>query len=224
MFFHNIYVSAELQDFVLSRIEGGKYSNFGELTQAALRALEREERGRAAQRSPSACNSATLLSDNTAIEDALYRIGNAKAFRLVVAFVILFCGAWMFAAAQTVPCKVRVSADGFRNQAGVLGIAVYKSPAGWPEESDQAILHESFKIVNGKAQAQLTLAPGRYAIAAIHDENGNHKLDRNLLGVPKEGFGFSNNPPVGISAPSFSAASFAVSCPVTEISIHMIYK
>jgi uncharacterized protein (DUF2141 family) len=147
-----------------------------------------------------------------------------KTIRQIGAFVILFCGAWMFAAAQTAPCTVRVSADGFRNQNGVLGIAVYKSPSGWPEDSEQAIFHDSYKIVNGKALAQLALAPGRYAIAAIHDENGDHKLDRNFLGVPKEGFGFSNNPAVGMSAPSFSAASFAVSCPVTEISIHMMYR
>jgi Arc/MetJ-type ribon-helix-helix transcriptional regulator len=71
MFFRNIYVPAELQEFVMRGIEGGQYSNFGELLQTALRALEREERSRAAQRSPAAGSSATQLSCNTAIEDAL---------------------------------------------------------------------------------------------------------------------------------------------------------
>lgn len=50
---------------------------------------------------------------------------------------------------------------------------------------------------------------GRYAIALIHDENGNGKLDKHLV-MPREGFGFSRNAPVLFGPPSFSAASFAV--------------
>ncbi len=37
------------------------------------------------------------------------------------------------------------------------------------------------------------IPPGRYALAVIHDENMNGKLDANWLGVPKEGYGFSND-------------------------------
>jgi uncharacterized protein (DUF2141 family) len=50
------------------------------------------------------------------------------------------------------------------------------------------------------------------------------KLDRNFFGVPKEGFGFSNNPRVVVSAPSFQAASVAVRCPSTQVDIRLIYK
>jgi uncharacterized protein (DUF2141 family) len=38
------------------------------------------------------------------------------------------------------------------------------------------------------------LAPGRYAVRVMHDENGNRKLDTNFVGIPTEGYGFSNNP------------------------------
>lgn len=68
------------------------------------------------------------------------------------------------------------------------------------------------------------LAPGDYGVVAIHDENKNRKLDRNFIGIPKEGFGFANNPHVGLSAPAFAAAMVHVTCPVTETKIHMIYK
>ena len=37
---------------------------------------------------------------------------------------------------------------------------------------------------------------GRYALMVIHDENGNGRLDTNLVGMPVEGYGFSNNPRV----------------------------
>ena len=51
------------------------------------------------------------------------------------------------------------------------------------------------------------LPVGDYAIAVIHDENGNRKLDT-LLGIPREGFGFSRNPAIGFGPPRFSAARF----------------
>jgi uncharacterized protein (DUF2141 family) len=50
------------------------------------------------------------------------------------------------------------------------------------------------------------------------------KLDRNFFGIPKEGFGFSNNPRVVFVAPSFQAAVVAVSCPATQLDIRLIYK
>ncbi len=50
---------------------------------------------------------------------------------------------------------------------------------------------------------------GRYAIAVIHDENGNGKLDKHLM-IPREGFGFSRNAPVSFGPPSFKSASFAL--------------
>lgn len=81
-----------------------------------------------------------------------------------------------------------------------------------------------FPIANKQAQEIFQVPPGRYGVVVIHDENSNMKLDRNFFGVPKEGFGFSNNPRVVVSAPSFQAASVAVRCPSTQVDIRLIYK
>ena len=51
------------------------------------------------------------------------------------------------------------------------------------------------------------LAPGRYALSLIHDENGNGRLDT-VAGIPKEGFGFSRNPAIRFGPPRFSAVQF----------------
>ncbi|WP_232279356.1 DUF2141 domain-containing protein [Psychromonas ingrahamii] len=68
------------------------------------------------------------------------------------------------------------------------------------------------KIDESQAICHFTdILPGKYAMAVIHDENTNGKLDTNLIGVPKEGFGFSNNAKALLSAPSFSAPSFEYS-------------
>lgn len=121
-------------------------------------------------------------------------------------------------------CKLLVHIDGFRNQKGDAGVTVFKSPNGWPEDNDKALTHGPHQFSGTQTTVELQLPPGRYAIAVLHDENSNHKLDRNMFGWPKEGFGFSNNPKVGLSAPSFDTAAMEVKCPVTETTIHLIYK
>jgi uncharacterized protein (DUF2141 family) len=114
--------------------------------------------------------------------------------------------------------------DGFRDQKGAAGITIFKSPDGWPENNAKSFVHTGHPFTGDKATLELQVPAGRYAIAVLHDENSNHKLDRNILGWPKEGFGFSNNPKVNLSAPSFDTAAMQVTCPVTETTIHLIYK
>jgi uncharacterized protein (DUF2141 family) len=64
------------------------------------------------------------------------------------------------------------------------------------------------------------LAPGKYAIAAYQDLNGNGNLDRSKLGLPLEPFGFSNES--GRSArPSFSAAAFSLGEGRKDISVRL---
>jgi len=121
-------------------------------------------------------------------------------------------------------CKLVVHIDGFRNQKGNAGITVFTSPDGWPENNDKAFMHAGHPFTGDKATMELQVPPGRYAIAVLHDENSNHKLDRNIIGWPKEGFGFSNNPKVNLSPPSFDTAAMQVTCRVTETTIHLIYK
>ncbi len=121
-------------------------------------------------------------------------------------------------------CALTIHVTGFRNRKGRAEGAVYASPAGWPEDTKKSVVHGGFPIGNGEATEVFQIPPGRYAVVVIHDENMNHKLDRNFLGIPKEGFGFANNPRVLLTAPSFRAASIQVGCPVTQIQIHLIYK
>jgi uncharacterized protein (DUF2141 family) len=121
-------------------------------------------------------------------------------------------------------CRVLVHIDGFRNQKGNAGVSVFKSADGWPEKNDKSFFHTGHPFAGDKTTIELQLPLGRYAIAVLHDENSNHKLDRNLIGWPKEGFGFSNNPKVGLTAPSFDTAAMRINCPVTETTIHLIYK
>lgn len=143
---------------------------------------------------------------------------------VALALLMFLPGSAQAQSTATEPCKLLVHIDGFRNQKGDAGVTVFTSPDGWPENNDKAFTHGPHPITGDKITVELQLPPGRYAIAVIHDENSNHKLDRNMIGWPKEGFGFANNPKVGLSAPSFNSAAMQVDCPVTETTIHLIYK
>ncbi len=124
-------------------------------------------------------------------------------------------------------CTLRIHVDGLRNSKGVVGAAIFKSADGWPENASKSFRRWPTPIASGAHEATVVmenLLPGDYGVVAIHDENKNQKLDRNFVGIPKEGFGFANNPRVRLSAPPFSAAIVHVTCPVTETNIHIIYK
>jgi len=55
------------------------------------------------------------------------------------------------------------------------------------------------------------IRPGKYAVRFIHDENQNEELDTNILGIPKEGFGFSNDAMGKFGPKDFSEWLFDVS-------------
>lgn len=124
-------------------------------------------------------------------------------------------------------CTLRIHVDGLRNQIGVVGAAIFTSPDGWPEDMSKSFHHWPTPIPAGARELTAVidnLPAADYGLVVIHDENKNHKLDRNFIGIPKEGFGFANNPRVNLSAPSFQAARVQVVCPATDTSIHLIYK
>lgn len=103
-----------------------------------------------------------------------------------------------------------VTVDGIRVQSGELRLALYDSEAGWNGEAKP--VGGRGAAPDGSAALTFTFAdvtPGRYALRVMHDENGNGKLDSNLLGIPKEGYGASNNPKV-MRAPRFGESSFEV--------------
>lgn len=65
--------------------------------------------------------------------------------------------------------------------------------------------------------------PGDYAIALLHDENGNGKADRALGMMPKEGYGFSRDAPVKMAPPKFGDAVFSQGTDTSRMTIRMRY-
>jgi uncharacterized protein (DUF2141 family) len=135
---------------------------------------------------------------------------------LAVAFMIL-------TAAGADAADLTVTVANVRSDAGELLIGVYASPEGFAKgvadsATKSALLPEEGRLLGASLRARkgsqsITfdgLPGGRYAVVVFHDENDNGLLDANALGVPTEGYGFSNDARGFLSAPSFDAAAVLI--------------
>ena len=102
--------------------------------------------------------------------------------------------------------ELTVTIDNVRNDKGVVRLSVYASPDEWPDKSTKD--HDRVQPAKaGPVSFKFNLPPGVYAVNAYHDENNNNKFDTNLLGLPLEGYGFSNDVRPTIKAPSFNSGA-----------------
>lgn len=94
------------------------------------------------------------------------------------------------------------------SQKGKVLYLLFQNEDGFPDKKANSIRSGSLDLNNGNEFEIKDLPIGNYALSLIHDENENDKLDTNFIGIPKEAFGFSNDPKVYFGAPSFEKTSF----------------
>jgi uncharacterized protein (DUF2141 family) len=114
------------------------------------------------------------------------------------------------AAAPTTPpsTHVDVTFEAVRNSKGLIRACMTREPRYFPHcEVDPAAHKLSIPAAPGTTLSFPDVAPGDYAIAALHDENKDGKVNM-ALGIPREGVGFSRSPRVKFSAPKFDAPLF----------------
>jgi uncharacterized protein (DUF2141 family) len=127
-------------------------------------------------------------------------------------------------ATETCP-GIHIEILNIKNSVGTVDCALFDSPEGFPRE----VLHSArgvvvLKIRDTKATCNFEgIAPGTYAIAVIHDQDMNGKLDTNALGIPTEGYAFSNDVHATLHAPSFSAAKFEYDGGRLDLTISLHY-
>lgn len=123
------------------------------------------------------------------------------------------------ASSNSIAHELTLTIDKIKNTKGVMMIALHNSEAGYATNkatfSSQklAVTGETMTVNFGDVPA------GNYAIKLFQDENENGALDTNLLGIPSEGYGFSNNGGA-MGQPDFKDATFSVA-DKTLITIHL---
>lgn len=146
-----------------------------------------------------------------------------RSLALCAALILANLSAIAFA--QSSCSGIHVKILDIRNSTGAVACALFDAPEGFPAEFlHYATINMMIKVRDTQASCHFIGVPaGKYALAVIHDENLNGKLDTNWLGVPKEGYGFSSDAKASLSAPSFEAASFSYDGQNLEMTISLNY-
>jgi len=134
-------------------------------------------------------------------------------------------GAEATAAPEAAPetASLELVITNLQDSGGTLYIGLYDRASDFPEWDAQ--IRQARLEVNG-ARLVATLPdvpPGRYAVAAFHDQNNNGRFDQGLFGIPLEGFGFTRDPTVIFDAPVFDEAAIQVTPPKTRMTFRMRY-
>ena len=105
--------------------------------------------------------------------------------------------------------QLRLEVSSFRSAKGALSCRLFNDAGNFPDGDGLRTVRAP--IEGSQATCVFAnLAPGTYAVAVVHDENGNGRLDRNLLGIPAEGYGVSNNRTYAMSSPKWDESKFVV--------------
>jgi len=120
--------------------------------------------------------------------------------------------------------KLTVQVSGLRSASGEVAVTLY------PDDARRFLAPKS-KLSRERAVAKAPMTtvcfwlpkPGFYAIAVYHDENGDHNFNRTFVGLPAEGFGFSNNPSTKTGLPPFKAVRFEAGAGETQARITLRY-
>lgn len=96
---------------------------------------------------------------------------------------------------------------GLRSGKGHVAVSVFADSAREAYPGDASAAIRTFYLeLNGKQSLKISLKDlpaGLYSVTVMHDEDSDHKFD-SVLGIPAEGFGFSNNPTVYFGPPDFT--------------------
>lgn len=121
-------------------------------------------------------------------------------------------------AALAQAAEINLTVDDIRVTQGSISIAVYDTEQNY--NGGEAVAVKTIPAAANSIEINFPeLVDGQYAIKLLHDENDNGKLDTNFVGIPTEGYGFSNNG--GRFGPaSYADAKFDVTG-TTELTINI---
>jgi uncharacterized protein (DUF2141 family) len=134
---------------------------------------------------------------------------SAVAFRLGLSLALALAVAAPALARDDAASSLRLEVSTLRNAKGTLNCRLFTDATSFPDGEGARTVRAA---ITG---TQVTcvfdeLPPGAYAVAVVHDENGNGRLDKNFLGIPTEGYGVSNNRTYAASSPKWDESRFTV--------------
>lgn len=150
-------------------------------------------------------------------------LNNRKEHRMKIGILFLLLGIvspFSIFAEKPTTCELKIELKKVHNQKGNILIGIHNKKV---KNFANSKPYKKIVIKANESLANVSLPCKKYAIALIHDENNNNKLDTNMIGIPKEGYGFSNNPPSNFGPPSYEKAEFTLKPGVNTIQIDLVY-
>jgi uncharacterized protein (DUF2141 family) len=130
---------------------------------------------------------------------------------------------WFVEYTEPVGVPVFVEVQDLRHERGQLAILLFDDPNGFPKSPERAVRNWKFPLGKGRRFELGNIPKGRYALSVIHDENANARLDANPFGIPREPYGFSNNPKAVLGPPDFHEAAFELQGKALDLRVKMIH-
>jgi uncharacterized protein (DUF2141 family) len=120
--------------------------------------------------------------------------------------------------------NIFIKMNGFRNTKGKIGILFFTNKKGFPEKAQKAYKAYSSTFTTTSPTIIFGDIPyGAYAVTVMHDANSNNKLDKNWIGMPVEGIGFSNNAKGSMGPPKYKDAEFELNKSSITLNIQIKY-
>ena len=120
--------------------------------------------------------------------------------------------------------KLIITITGCKNNKGDIKYIIFNKAEGFPSNTQKCFKRGSIQIKERRSLIVLDEIPfGQYAISILHDENNNEKMDFNLLGMPKEGYGVSNDANRTFGPPKYDEAKIVLNESSKTILINLVY-
>lgn len=130
----------------------------------------------------------------------------------------------IFPAAVSYGQNTQITISGIRSEKGQLILNIFKDDDSYNKEKElKKLVFEKKAISRDLMIINCDLAPGTYGITLIDDENKDGELNKSFIGIPKEGFGFSNFFMEKMKKPAFDDFKIIVKSKDNKISIKVKY-
>ncbi len=139
---------------------------------------------------------------------------------ILIALILLYS---TNAFGQDIPVKLQI--NNLKNTDGNILVSVYKDAKSFDDGIPwkNKTIPKKGNINKGVFETQFLLPPGVYGLVFVDDEDSDGKMTNRLIGIPKEGFGFSNFYLSGFKKPKFSDFSFHLTEKMGTIKVRLRY-
>ncbi len=145
-----------------------------------------------------------------------------KSRNILILLVVLLLGSEAYGEESMGDLQIQFT--GMRTLNGQILLNIFNEKKDFPDSNKKAYRYAILVLATNKTQITIKDLPyGTYAIAVLHDENSSLNVEKNGLGIPREGVAFSQNAFHAMRAPSFDECAFSLDQPVLKMKLKFHY-